>query len=143
MLQSFSAQFVGQWSGRVVMQDGFGAELGQLTGMELEEQREPGFFPAYPLFREVHLAGSRWVRVADLQVAGSTFRLMPQRAGLLPIDLNAQEDAPSVLVTFESEQGDRILFVGTIWSLSNFAGQVVLVQDSTEQVIGSFQFRKD
>ena len=131
------AQYVGSWTGQV-----WGVQnvyFANLVGVEMVQ--EGSSYHAYPLYREIGVGGATRVRKDTIQVNGVNYNFEKVEASSQVLD---SIEYPTVRMLYRKADGgpSRVVFVGTLWSLSSFTGNILLVEAASEKEIGSFKFSR-
>jgi hypothetical protein len=131
------SQYTGSWNGQVWAQQNI--YLANLVGVEFVQEGES--YHAYPLYREITVGGTARVRKDTIEVNGVSYKFEKVEASSQVLD---SVEYPTVRMLYRRADGAqaRVVFVGTLWSLSTFTGNILLIEAATEKEIGSFKFAR-
>lgn len=136
--KGFASQYIGDWTGQLYgTQDQY---LSQIIGVQFEKINE-SIFVVYPLYLVVSPADEDHVRKDSIVFEKENYRFSSVNENL---DELSQSEYPMVRIVYVNESNTkRLVFIGTIWSLGNYSGNVVLIKNGIEEKVGSFQFSKN
>lgn len=134
--KALHSQYGGFWTGRIYAEQSI--YVSNIVGIELVIGN--GTFHAYPLFREMSVDGVSSVRKDSVQLDNKTyvFERLDESTRELDTDLY-----PVVRLVYREKDGaSRLVFVGTIWSLGDFSGNILVIDGKSERKVGSFKLSR-